>query len=281
MTAGHFNGLLLVMADPITPPAEPITPAPATPPADPAKPTEPTITPDDIKGKTPEEIIKLVVEKSESLGTTKKEKELLQDYYNQVQPYIETIVGDQDLAKLLAEKHATRTGQPLPNTETKKPDEEKKDDFTRDDNRKALENQIITSFEREKGIDRLDGETKKELSVRVGQELMEMLDPAGSKSYQEVLGGISLTKLNRYLDKAYNLATMDEKLQKVKEMASAQAQSGQAGIIGSMPSSSTSEQTTTLGPREKQWAKNMGISEVKWLQNKQQIIDRENQREST
>lgn len=256
------------MADEPTPQTGTPTPdpTPTEPVVEPAKGT-PTISTKDIEGKTPDEIVKFVSEQSEKHGVTKKQLEDYEAYVKRVQPYIDTITGDEALTKQVEDAYKKKFNieDPKDKTEPKTP---------ADDTRKAIENQIIGSFEQNHGFDKLEGEAKKEMNVRVGQELAELLDPSGTKSYNEIVAGISLEKLPKYLEKAYSLATMSDTIKKAQETAQAEANSGAAGIISSVPSNSPTASDTTLSPQERQLAKQMGVAEDKWLERKKQINSR-------
>ena len=86
--------------------------------------------------------------------------------------------------------------------------------------------------------------------------------------------GDSLEKLPKYLEKAYSLATMNDTIKKAQESAQAEANSGAAGIISSVPSNSPEGTDATLTPTERELAKRMGVSEDKWLERKKQINSR-------
>ena len=112
------------------------------------------------------------------------------------------------------------------------------------------------------------------MSVKIGQELMEMLDPGGNKNYADILASISLERLPKYLEKSYNLATMDEKVKKVAETARAEAQMGATGQISSIPSTGGVAEDVSLTPTDRANAQKMGVTDEKWLERKKQIIER-------
>ena len=103
---------------------------------------------------------------------------------------------------------------------------------------------------------------------------MEMLDPGGTKNYNQIISEISLEKLPKFLDKAYNLSTMDEKVKKIAETARAEAQIGSTGQMSSIPSSGGTAESVILTPTDRENAKKMGVSDEKWLERKKQIVER-------
>jgi len=247
------------MADEITPQTE--TPTAGTPVVPKAEGT-PTISTDDIKGKTPDEIVKFVAESAEAHGATKKQLKDYEDYIAKVKPYIDAITADEALTKQVEDAYQKKM-----NPEPKK--EEPTSEPIAQDTRKAVENSIVSAFETGHNLDKLEGDTKKDMNVKIGQELMELLDPSGTKTYNEVISGVSLEKLPKYLEKAYSLATLPEALKKAREDAS-----GNAGIISSVPSSSPPAEGATMTPAEREVAKRMGVTDERWLENKKQILTR-------
>jgi hypothetical protein len=256
------------MADEVISPQTP-TPADTTTPDVPAAQGTPTITQKDIEGKTPDEIVKFVSERSEALGSTKKELEDYKSYVNTAKPYIDVISSDPELTKQVEAAYQKKYNPEPAKTETPSGEINKVDDT-----RRALENGIISQFESQRGLDKLDGDTKKEMNVKIGQELMDILDPSGTKNLNEVLSGVSLEKLPRYLDKAYKLATINDVATKAKEEAIAEISSGANGIMSSIPSSSPNASDVGLTPQERVLAERMGVSEAKWLENKKMISNR-------
>ena len=225
----------------------------------------PTISTKDIEGKTPDEIVKFVSEQSEKHGVTKKQLEDYENYIKQIKPYIDTITESEELTKQVEDAYKKKFNIQQ---------EDKKDTKPPDDTRKAVENSIVSAFETSHDLNKLEGDAKKDMNVRIGQELMELLDPSGTKSYNEVISGVSLEKLPKYLEKAYSLATMNDTIKKAQESAQAEANSGAAGIISSVPSNSPEGTDATLTPTERELAKRMGVSEEKWLERKKQITAR-------
>lgn len=231
----------------------------------------------DIQGKTPKEIIEIVAQKSEDYGKLKAEVEELRTYRDNTAMAVQVVATDPNLLKAVEESYKKRyLSQPQPTTQNQVP--QNPDTPTTppvDDTRKTLVDQIIKNFEKEKGINTLEGQTKKDLSVRIGQELFELVDPGGTKNYQEVINSIPLNKLETFFNKAYNLATLEDQKRQAQEQTKVEMQTAGGGIIGSMPSSSPVTETITLTPQERKHAKALGISEEKWLQRKKEIITSE------
>ncbi len=115
---------------------------------------------------------------------------------------------------------------------------------------------------------------KVDLNNRVLGELKDMLDPMGNKTMQQVLADVSLTKLPRFLEKAYDLATKEEQKLAAREAGKSEALGESAGIIGSLPSGSVNPSDVKLTNVEKEIARKQQITEEQYLENKKAILKR-------
>lgn len=214
---------------------------------------------------------------AEELGHYKKVAEDFETYKKQVDPVLETVFGSPELFQQLTDVHNKRMGI----TPTDKPKVDDKIQTNQPsqiekDNRNAIVTQIVTDFESKHGLDKLAGDQKKEMNIKIGNMLAEMLDPNGNKPVGQIMEEVSATKLPKFLEHAYYLATKDEQLEAAKNIGRQQANSDGTGIIGSIPSGSATSEEVTLTAKERETAKKMGIPEDKYLQRKKEIVEAEN-----
>jgi hypothetical protein len=141
------------------------------------------------------------------------------------------------------------------------------------DTKSATENQIVTGFEQKYKLDILPTEKKTALQGKIGKELAEMLDPGGKKTIKQVMDSIPLTRLPVYLEKAYRLATIDDRDEQIRAKAVLDARINAEASFGSSQSQSLSTKEGSLTDQEKKTAKKFGISEEKYLAQKQAIAN--------
>jgi hypothetical protein len=231
------------------------------PPTDP-KPADPVPTPDPAV--------------HEEIGRLKKVSEDFDSYRNQVDPVLQTLYSDPDLFNTVLDKHNKRLGVPTDPTPAPSSDPKPADPapVVDKDARNYILTQTFRDFESDKGLVDLSNDSRTDLNNRILSELKDMLDPMGNKTINQVLQDVSLTKLPRFLEKAYDLATKDEQRQAARDAGKAEALGESAGIIGSMPSGSVNPDKVTLTLQEKEAARKMRISEEKYLENKKKILER-------
>ena len=255
------------------PPEDKTGPAPEAPASGQAETKQqeaPSELPEKFKDKSPQEIAKMYVELEGKIGDQSKEVGDLRDYQRKMDSVLQAIWSDPNIYNQVDLQIKKISGVELP--ETKPPDEKKIPDKPEEkkaelpqpdlDTRKALESQIINDFFRRYGIDQLEPEKRREAQVKLGTALAEMHDPGGKKPYPQIMSEISLQKLPRFLENAYLIANKDS-------LTSQAAGKTDEGAIGSIPSSaSTTAESLTLSPAEREVAKKQGISEEKYLQRK-------------
>lgn len=226
----------------------------------PTQPTQPEIDkqvvqddlPEKFKGKTATDIAKSYLELEKKLGSTATSTKQMKEELEQWQALGKILESDEALYKQVEAKVKQGT--------TVQPEAPK-----RDDQRIALENQIITKFEEGRGINYLEGEAKQALHKKIGQELAEMLDPGGTKPLNEIMNSIPLDRLDRYLDKAYKLATAGDKTEQARMEALIEARQNREASFGSIPSSGAKGRTRTLTPEQQKVARRMNMSEEDYI----------------
>lgn len=154
---------------------------------------------------------------------------------------------------------------------TNRPSDTKDADPGRDDTRAATVKIITDNFEKRYGLDQLPVEKRTEVTQAIATELAEMLDPGGKKPTREVLQNIPLDRLDKYLDKAYRLATVGDAAEKARAEAYLTARQNNEASFGNIPSSSANGQKGSLTEDEKKVARRMGISEEAYLKQKEAI----------
>lgn len=219
------------------------------------------------------------------LGELEKENQSLKEYQAKVDPVMQTIFGDQELYKKVEETHTKR----LNPDKGKKDDKDKKDDPPTDgkdkkdtepskgdsDSRTFLVKGIVEKFNTKYKIDKLTADERKDLNVKIGTMLQDMLDPKGNKTLAQILEDVPLTKLPGYLDHAYFMINKDKLFADAKEQGKSEALSGELGITGGFSSSDITPDSVTLSAKEKKIAENLGISEDRYLARKKEILKRD------
>ena len=250
---------------------EPITPVPPTeekheePKAPVTTPGQaPTVDelPEKFKGKSASEIAKSYLELEKIHGEHSQEVETNRKEIEQWKALGAVIAGKPELKKAIQDEIDRISGKakdPVkPGEEPKKPD----------DTRIALQDQIINKFEEDRGLRLIPKEKKAELDKAIGRELVDMLDPTGTKTPSEIIESIPVDRLPKYLDKAYLLATSQDKEERTRSQEFIEAKRNQAAMIGSMPSSGVRESDFDLTPGETEAARRMNISEEDYKKQK-------------
>lgn len=240
--------------------------------------------PDDKKVTPPQSDQASMTKMAEELGMVRKENETLKEYQTRVNPVIETIWSDPELLKRVDQVHKKRLGIKV--DDDKKPDDQASPDgepkipakptSTDVDTRNAMIRTIVDGFSDKFGITKLEAEAKKEMNLKVGTMLQELLDPKGNKNLQQIMEDVSLTKLPSYLEHAYYLANKDTVVKEAKEQGKKEAQDQSRGIIGSFSSTSIETDSMTLTPQERKSADSIGVSHEKYLARKKEIAKRNN-----
>lgn len=232
--------------------------------------------PEKLQGKSAEEVAQMYVNLEKKMGEHSSSVEEAKKLKEDMGLVLQAIYADPELKTGVEKQLRKVMGLEQPSKdegEDTKKTQDKEEKTTQDDTRRAMEKYIIRDFEDKKGLNHLNQEERQTLYKRIGNELVDMVDPGGNKNYGEILDSISLEKLPAMLDKAYQLANQDGEIEKATKKAAAEARESQAGQIGSLPSSGTSTDAIRLTPSEKEAAKKLGVSEDKFLQRKKEIAE--------
>lgn len=216
------------------------------------------------------------VELAKKLGELEAENKALKEYQAKVDPVIETLWSDQELLKKTTELHNKRLGistEPVTTDKTETPAAPSKIEV---DNRNFAITQVVGQFNQAHGFDKMTPEQQKEFNQRVGMALQEHLDPMGNKNLQQIMEDVSVTKLPKFLENAYNSAFKDDIIARAKEEGKIEAQNSSLGVIGSMPSTSIETNNITLTAKERDICQKAGWDEAKYLENKKELAKKGN-----
>jgi hypothetical protein len=277
---------MTVTVDPTNPNPSP-DPTPPTPPADPSiPPTNPSGTPPTPPAGGGEGLgvdINNAADVNKKLGELSQQVKDAADYKKKVEPILTAIYRDPKVFAAVNESYQVIMGVKQPNDPTPDPDNPKPDDKKPDseavklenDNRNALITQAVQVWEGKHGIDKLGKDEKQTINNKVLTELKGILDPGNTgKTGAELLAGVPVANVGTYLDKAYYLATREERENSIRENAVKEHQNSDLGLIGAIPGGSITEDSVKLSEKEKAIARKQGIPEEKYLANKKEILKR-------
>lgn len=245
------------------PTAVPQAPQPGQAPTTPQVPDTADL-PEKLRGKSASDIAKMYTELEKKAGEHAAKIGEVKKAEEGMQIILQAIYSDPNLAESVKQKIAQQqgvsyqgNGQPTPQ---------------RDSAVKLLEQQVTTQFERDYGIAALPPEKKQEMRGKIGNALAELVDPGGTKSYQEILDSIPLDKLPKFLENAYIVANRDEIAEGGKLEGLRLAHQNRMAMINSMPSGSVPpDNDVKLTAAERAVAQKMGIPEDKYLARKIEI----------
>jgi len=242
--------------------------APATPEAEKAE-VKQEAPSNKFVGKGTEELVKMYSELEKKLGEQSSEVSESRKFREQMDVVLQAIWADKNIYDNIDKKICEMRGVP---SETPKELSTQQPVSSVDlDTRRAMENQIISDFERKYGMDQLQPDKKREMNVKIGNALARLADPGGKKTYAEILESISLQNLPSFLGDSYLIANKDDLVEKAKLEALTQRRETEGAAIGSIPSSSGTS-STELTPAEREAAEKLKIAPDKYLERKKQII---------
>lgn len=231
---------------------------------------DPKVGSDDSQGKIDQ------VELAKKVGQLEEENKTLKAYQAKVDPVIETIWSDQDLLNKTTEIHNKRLGVVVDKKEDPANPKPSEPSPIEKDNRNFAVSQVVKDFNGTHGFEKLTPDQQKDFNNRVGTALQEILDPMGNKTLSQIMQDVSVTKLPKFLDSAYEHAFREEIKAQAKAEGKREAEQESLGMIGSMPSTSPDTTQITLSLKEKETCKKAGWDEVKYLENKKAIAAKGN-----
>lgn len=220
--------------------------------------------PEKFKGKTASEIAKSYLDLEKKLGEQSQSVSKTRDQLAQWEKLGEVLESDPELYKQIEAAIDKLSG--------KKSDTTKNDQAPEiQDLKVTQENLIINKFEEDFGIQNLSPEKRQELHKKIGANLADMLDPGGKKSVRQVLDSIPTARLRNYLEKAYRLATDDDREERARLSALIENRQNREASFGNIPSSSVSTKQGQLTEEERKVAQKMGITEEAYLKQKKAL----------
>jgi len=226
--------------------------------------------PDNLQGKSTTDLVKMYGELERKLGEHSSELGESRKFKQEMGVVLQAIYSDPNLTEAVKKEILKISGQETKPDEDKKPTSSVSEDSIKEI-RRVQEQTIMKGFEDKYGFSGLDSEKKQEAYNKVGDALLNLLDPGGKKSRDEVLDSIDLTRLPYYLDNAYYLANRDGELEKAGKEGMARAMQNRGGMIGGIPSSGSVSSSDSLTTDEREVARKMGISDQDYLKNKKEL----------
>ena len=231
--------------------------------------TEAPLKPDKFEGKADEDVKKSYAELEKKFGEQSNEVAQAREVSEKMGVVLAAISADPQLYQSVENQIRKMYNQPPIEDQVQQQNQQPTPE--KDDTRRAVTNNIMDDFYRRYGVDKLEADKKKEVTTKIGVALAEMLDPGGTKNYNEILSSISLERLPRYLENAYYLANKEELIEQSKLEAIQQSRENEMATIGSIPSSSGMNGQMQLTQAERATAQKMGISEENYLKRKKEI----------
>jgi phage I-like protein len=227
--------------------------------------------PERFKGKTANQIAKDYLELQKKIGEQGEQvaqtKQQLADKEKLLQQYdaLGKVIQSDPALYYQIEGKIKSLSQQRPSQQPTDPSNQKTErDLT--DVKLSAQNQIFTNFESKFGINNLSEDQAKSLQSKIGKELAEM---TGAKDVPSAIASLSLDRLPLFLEKAYRLATDGDDQERARLKGMLDARRNNQASFGNVPSSSIRENPNGLSPEEKNVAKRLGVTEEKYLKNKQ------------
>lgn len=234
------------------------------------------------KTETTEETIQIPKSEFEGLKSQLEEMNKFrtetEDYLKGASVVVNTLASDPELTKafrsrLTGEGGGQQQEQKKTQTVTVPDDGAKTTQYSKDieEVKSSQREEIIAAFEKDYGISNLPDEDKRESRRKIEGYLNEFGWSISGRSGNQP----PLTTLRNQLEKAY-VGTHAEKLREEGKLEGfVQARTNSMGAMGSFPSGTLPEtQEKDLSPKQKEWAKKLGVDENKA---KQTYLDRENE----
>jgi hypothetical protein len=245
--------------------------------------------PENLKGKSPDEIAKMYVNLEKKLGEQSGEVDAARKLKEQTETMLRAVWSDPDLYRQVeagVKKYVS--GDTIPDT---RPKDKSKDDKSggeaKDQKevnpevaeiRKSEENRVLNEFFTKFGYNNLEEKTRQDKYSQLAVSLAELVDPQGKRPIKEILSSIPLSKLPKYLENAHFIAHKGELIEQGKRSERVSQFETQNASIGSFAASSSGKDNgVTLTKSEREVAQKMGISEEKYAKQKGDL-ERERQK---
>jgi hypothetical protein len=245
---------------------EPITADPANP--NPAPGNQDNL-PEEFKGKTPAELAQIAVDTSTKLkDLTQLNSKQVEDMKNlkALEQFIDNDPESLAFMRARIEANKNKKGQPA------NPQVDSRYDALAqnvDDIRLTSQASIFEKFEGKYGLNQegVDPEIKK----RIGEEIKKMVAPKSGKAPTEIIAQLPLDTLPMYLENAYKLATMEDQKEQTRRKTLVESRQNMDATFSRIPSANIRSDSKSLDDAEKKVARGLGITEEKYLKQKQAI----------
>jgi len=222
--------------------------------------------PEKFKGKTAADIAKSYLDLEKKLGDQSQSVSKTRDQLAQWEKLGKVLEDNPELYKQVEQAIDKLSGTKSDTIENDQAPQIK-------DIRVTQENLIINEFEKDFGINNLSTEKRDALHNKIGSELADMLDPGGKKTVRQVLDAIPQQRLRQYLEKAYRLASNDDREERARLEGLIENRQNREASFGNIASTSVGTKQGQLTEEERKTAQKMGISEDKYLKHKLAIAN--------
>jgi len=205
--------------------------------------------------------------KQGGFADVERERDEYRRYATQVQPVIDQIERDEDLANIVREKMGLKPVEKTdeknqPQDEAQVEVQEVKDRLSRIEGKDRVD--TVRNFEKKYGIDALEKDAQKDMRRRIEGRL--------NKWGKSARGGNS-TELAGLLEDAYALENNNEQIEQARNEAIIKTRQNELGITGNGNAMQVASPTTvSLSPDERDTAQKMGTSEKDYLAMKIEIM---------
>lgn len=251
------------MPEPIVDPANPDNPQNPAPqaPAD--------NLPEKFKGKSAEEIASSYLELEKKFSETSKEAGLTKKQLQDLKALEQFIDNDPESLTFLKSRIQGKKQTPAQNDNPAA--DQRYDRLSQDlsDTKLATQASIFEKFEGKYGLN--DSDADPEMKSKIGNTIKQMVNPKSSKNPADIIATIPLDTLPMYLENAYKLVTSEDQKEQTRRKTLAQARQNADATFSSLSSSSIAKDSKTLTNDEKKVARGLGLTEEKYLKQKQAI----------
>lgn len=228
----------------------------------------PSKLPKSLEGKSPEQIAEMYVHAEKKIGQQSEELGESRKIRENLNVLLMALKKDPQLYKQVDK--AVKKLQGYEDESSEDPEGDEKDlshkKTGNDDIRLEAQTRIISDFEKSFGLDKLSKDKRKTLNDEIGTELAELFDPSGEKTVGQVIREIPVSKLSKYLEKAYKLARP-----KVFTDDETYDEDDFSSIGGFSAGSSKSRSNHGLTADEARIAEKLGIEPAKYAKQKQDM----------
>src|SRR6266446_121482 len=225
--------------------------------------------PEKFKGKTAEEIANSYLELERKATETNQSYAVSKKQLEDLKALEVFIDSDPESLAFLKERIQNKNGKQIQSRQNIDPEyNQLKQEIV--DTKLATQTGIFEKFEGKYGLN--DEGVDKEIKHKIGEAVKQMVAPKSTKTPTEIIAGLSLDTLPLYLENAYKLVTMEDQKEQTRRKTLAQMRQNSQATFSSIPSGSIRQDSQTLTTEEKKVAKGLGISEEKYLKQKQAYI---------